>query len=121
MIQASLDFSPPPQAHSLPDAARAGDRAIAIGAAKAASIDPAFLQRAADHMLAYLRAHGVSSGEILTDSCKLAGIRSSDDRHFGAVTRRLLSRGLIRWAGPCKRTKGHATRGGSLYELAVGE
>ena len=91
------------------------DAAIARGAEKATRIDATFLERAGAHMLAYLDQHGVSSGELLTDACKLAGITSTDDRHFGAVFRRLQAGKLIRWAGECRRTKGHATRGGSLY------
>ena len=47
------------------------------------------------------------------------GIKSSDDRHFGVVFRTLIKRGLIRWAGECRRTKGHAARGGALYSLVV--
>lgn len=99
-------------------ARKAGEAAIAAGERKAAKVAPAFTSAACAHILAYLLAHGTSSGEMLTDSCKLAGIKSSDDRHFGAVFRRLLKDGAIRWAGSCKRIKGHASRGGSLYELA---
>ena len=70
-------------------------------------------------MLQYLMVHGISSGEILTDSCKLAGIRSTDDRHFGPVFRTLIRRGLIKWLGDARRVKGHASRGGSLYVLVA--
>ena len=100
-------------------ARKAGEAAIAAGERKAAKVAPAFTSAACAHILAYLAAHGKSSGELLTDSCKLAGIKSSDDRHFGAVFQRLIRDGAIRWAGPCKRIKGHASRGGSLYELAA--
>lgn len=99
-------------------ARKAAEAAIAAGDRKAAKISPAFTSAACAHILAYLKAHGTSSGELLTDSCKLAGIKSSDDRHFGAVFQRLIRDGAIRWAGSCKRIKGHASRGGSLYELA---
>lgn len=122
MSQLALDFEPanlnrPAVLRAI--AGMQGDLAIEAGARKALAIDPAFIDRACEHMLAYLRAHGTSSGELLTDSCKLAGIRSTDDRHFGVVFRTLLKRGLVRWAGDCRRTKGHATRGGSLYTLVV--
>lgn len=93
------------------------EAAIAAGERKAAKVAPAFTSAACAHILAYLKAHGRSSGELLTDSCKLAGIKSSDDRHFGAVFQRLLRDGAIQWVAPCKRIKGHASRGGSLYEL----
>ena len=92
---------------------------IGRGAAKACAIDPAFIDKAGVHILRYLRTNGTSSGELLTDSCKLAGIRSSDDRHFGAVFRSLIRLGLIRWAGDARRVKGHASRGGSLYQEVI--
>lgn len=92
---------------------------IGRGAAKACTIDPAFIDKASTHMLAYLRANGTSSGELLTDSCKLAGIKSTDDRHFGSVFRSLIRLGLIRWAGDARRVKGHASRGGSLYQEVI--
>ncbi len=119
MSQYALNFDPPRlvRPDPLPAARAMGDRAIAAGKAKALSIDPAFIDSASAHITDYLRLHGTSSGELLTDSCKLAGIRSTDDRHIGCVFRTLLKRGVIRWVGPCKRVKGHASRGGSLYAL----
>jgi len=92
---------------------------IGRGAAKACAIDPAFIDKAGVHILRYLRTNGTSSGEMLTDSCKLAGIKSTDDRHFGAVFRSLIRLGLIRWAGDARRVKGHASRGGSLYQEVI--
>lgn len=121
-MQLALDFTPQKmnrQAVLLAIAAKQGCECIERGAAKAQAIAPGFVDAAGAHMLAYLSAHGTSSGELLTDSCKLAGIRSSDDRHFGVVFRSLIRRGLIRWAGECRRVKGHASRGGSLYCLVV--
>lgn len=119
MSQLALIFDAPclVRPDPMPAARAMGDRAIAAGKAKALSIDPAFIESASAHIEAYLRLHGVSSGELLVDSCKLAGIRSSDDRHFGVVFRMMLKRGVIRWAGSCKRSKGHSSRGGSLYAL----
>ena len=121
-MQLSLDLAPaamPSRAPALAAARRAGDEAIERGAEKARSIDPVFIEVASQHMLRYLRQRGTCSGELLTDACKLAGIRSTDDRHFGVVFRALIRDGLIRWAGECKRTKGHASRGGSLYRLSA--
>ena len=102
---------------SLEPAHKAADRAIKAGADKARRIDPLFVERAKAHVLAYLAEFGVSTGELLTDSCKLAGIRSTDDRHMGVVFRSLLKAGMIRWAGEAKRTKGHASRGGNRYAI----
>lgn len=121
-MQFALDFSPPRSARpaiALAIARAQGHDAIDRCEAKAKAIAPGFIDQAGVHMLAYLRANGTSSGELLTDSCKLAGIKSSDDRHFGAVFRSLIRNGLIRWAGDCRRVKGHASRGGALYCLVV--
>lgn len=123
-MQLALDLQPQrlDRSVALAVATRQAEQAIQRGADKARTIDPAFVEQASRHMLAYLRANGVSSGELLTDSCKVAGIRSSDDRHFGAVFRALLDqrKPRIRWVGSCRRIKGHASRGGALYELAEG-
>lgn len=119
MQQAALNFDPPPLERKpfvLAAAKRQGDAAIAAGADKATRVDPSFIDTACAHIVAYLKAHGCSSGELLTDSCKLAGIRPVEDRHFGVVFQRLIRRNQIRWAGECRRVKGHASRGGSLYE-----
>lgn len=121
-MQFALDFTSQRSSHpavALAIARAHGNDAIDRCEAKAQAIAPGFVDAASLHMLAYPRAHGTSSGELLTDSCKLAGICSSDDRHFGAVFRSLIRRGLIRWAGECRRVKGHASRGGSLYCLVV--
>lgn len=122
MTQLCLLLTPPrlDRTDALRAAKRQGDAAIAAGAAKATSIAPGFIDSACAHIKAYLGQHGVSSGEILSDSCKLAGIVSTSDKHFGAVVRRLLDRGVIEYVGPCKRTKGHGSRGGSLYRLKGG-
>lgn len=121
-MQLALDLpipAAPERRTALKVAKRRGDQAIAAGAEKAKRIDPVFLERAEAHMVAYLETHGTSSGELLVDACKLAGIRSTSDKHFGHVLKRLQrTGGPIRYAGECRRTKGHATRGGSLYELA---
>ncbi len=120
MSQLALIFDAPRlvRPDPLPAARRQGDAAIAAGRRKALVIDPLFIESACAHITDYLRRHGTSSGELLTDACKLAGIRSSDDRHFGVVFRTLLKRGVIRWAGEARRVRGHGSRGGSRYALA---
>lgn len=97
-----------------------GDQAIAAGAEKASSVDPVFIDNACAHIEQYLKDHGKSSGELLVDSCKLAGIVPLDDRHFGVCFRRLLKAGVIEWAGEARRSRGHGSRGGSLYRLKGG-
>ena len=111
-MQGALDLDPPKL-----------DRTVAMAVAKAqgdsamACVGLDFRSQAMAHIVSYLRKHGISSAEMLTDSCKLAGIKSGDDRHFGAVYRNLLREGVIYWAGPCRRAKGHASHGGSMYAL----
>lgn len=117
MWQLELTLPDGPLLRELAGAKRAADRAIAIGADKARRINPDFIEQACAHVLAYLLEHGISSGELLTDSCRLAGIRSSDDRHFGIVYRTLLKDGLICWQGNARRVKGHGSHGGALYAL----
>lgn len=118
-MQLTLDLSPP-AVTPIRFAERARDRALAQCEAKARTVDPVFVERACEHMLRYLDEHGVSSGELLTDACKQAGIVSSNDKHFGVPLQRLLRQGLIRWAGSCRRTKGNLSRGGSVYERVRG-
>lgn len=120
-MQLALDLpipAVPERRTALKVAKRRGDQAIAAGAEKAKRIDPAFIEAACAHVRAYLTQHGTSSGEMLVDSCKLAGIRSDEDRHFGAVFRRLLNAKQIRCTrSDVPRARGHGSSGGKLYEL----
>jgi len=76
-----------------------------------------FTARASRFVLDYLGAHGASSGEVITDACKAAGIRAHDDRAMGPVFMSLSRAGLIEKAGFCVRNKGHATGGGNIWRL----
>lgn len=77
-----------------------------------------FIHRAKAFVVAYLRQHGDTSGELLTDKCKEAGIVPvNGDRAFGPVYAALKRHGIIFKVASCKRTKGHATDGGSVYGL----
>lgn len=79
-----------------------------------------FGRRAREHILKHLRENGPTSGETLVTSCVLAGIVPvGDNRAFGGPFFSLKKRGLIRKVGDCKRAKGHATAGGSVYALAT--
>ena len=90
-----------------------------LAADRAERADPTFRERAQAHVLAYLKDHGTSSGELITDACKLAGIRPPDDRAFGPVYAGLARKGMIVSAGFCARRKGHGTAGGRLWRLAA--
>ena len=121
MQQAALNFDPPPLERKpfvLAAAKRQGDAAIAAGAEKATRVDPSFIDVACAHILAYLQAHGTSSGELLTDSCKLAGIRPVEDRHFGVVFQRLMRNKQIRVVGFAARAKGHGSSGGKVWGVS---
>ena len=80
---------------------------------------PDFGQQAADFVLGYLREHGDSSGETITDAALAAGIRpeSGDTRRFGPVYAVLARQGLIVRRGYCQRRKGHNTSGASVWGL----
>lgn len=76
-----------------------------------------FGERARAFVLAFLREHGPSSGEAITDACKVHGIVPHDDRAFGGCFMSLSKRGMIVKAGLCQRVKGHATSGGNIWAI----
>lgn len=70
----------------------------------------------------YLRQHGPTPGEDLTDKCLEAGIvPPRDAKAFGAVYLSLSKRGIIHKVGTCLRRKGHATSGGNVWGLVESE
>lgn len=114
-VQIGLFDAPPPVAYAV-DAARAmGAKAGERCADKAEALEDGFKERATAFVLAYLERHGTSSGELITDAAKLAGIRPHDDRAFGPVYASLARSGQIVAAGFCARRKGHGTAGGRLW------
>lgn len=80
-----------------------------------------FMAAAKAFVLAYLEQHGPTSGEIVTDACRAAGIRpaKADDRAFGAVYMGLARAGLIVKHGYCERRKGHRCAGGIIWRHAA--
>lgn len=114
MTQLALSFDAPP----LPVAHTLGALGMQQATSHAERDLPGFSERAGAFVLAYLAEHGISSSELLTDACQLAGIRAADGRAFGSVYRTLARRGLIEFAGYCARAKGHGTAGGRLWMLA---
>lgn len=95
-------------------AKRARDQVMATVADNAGE---KFGQEAARFVVSYLRVHGATAGEDLTDACKRVGIVPHDDRAFGPVYMRLSRAGLIEKAGYVPRRKGHGTSGGSVWKL----
>jgi hypothetical protein len=78
---------------------------------------PAFLDLARAFVVAYLQAHGPTSGEVLTAACKADGIKAHDDRAMGPVFMTLAQRGQIVKAGTVNRLRGHNTAGGNIWRL----
>lgn len=71
---------------------------------------------AAAFVLDYLARHGPTPGEVLvTEASK--GNPPHDARAFGAVFLRLSRRGLILKGGYVRRSKGHGTHGGLVWQL----
>lgn len=63
-------------------------------------------------------AEGATTGEVLTWTCKDAGIVPHDDRAFGAVLAKLSRKGLIVKIGSGPRHRGHGTAGATVWSLA---
>lgn len=78
---------------------------------------PGFGELAAEFMLRYLALWGPSSGEQLTNACKGAGLKPSDDRAFGPVLMTLARRKQIVKVGQVRREKGHGTAGANVWSL----
>lgn len=110
-MQLSIDFETP----SLPMARKLGDVGMARALEHAESDEPGFRERAQEFVLAYLAEHGLSSGELITDACKLAGIIPDEDRAFGPIYSKLLRLNKIRVVGLVPRRKGHGSLGAKLY------
>jgi hypothetical protein len=68
----------------------------------------------------WVRRHGPTSGEDLTDAAKAHGFRGKDDRCFGGVFLAAVSRGeLVVLRSDLPRRRGHGTTGGKLYAAGV--
>lgn len=74
-----------------------------------------FLVDAKAFVVAYLKEHGATSGEVLTNACKAAGIAAHDDRSYGPVYMSLARAGVIEKCGSVRREKGNGTSGGNLW------
>jgi hypothetical protein len=83
-----------------------------------------FMARARECVLRYLKKHGPTSGEDLTDMCKAEGISPDpgrDDRDFGWVYQGLSNDKLITKVPgvDVPRRRGHRTSGGNLWKAVV--
>lgn len=103
-------FNPPPQA-----LVRERDT-ILTRVETAAGVE--FNVRSREFIVGYLREHGPTPGEVITDECKKAGITPpKDDRSFGPQYKVLSRQGIIEKHGWCARRKGHLTGGGIVWRL----
>ena len=118
MNQLALLFEAPAASpYTVSKARERGEVAGQRAADRAERQDDGFRERARDFVLGYLAQHGISSGELVTDAAKLAGIRPQEDRAFGPVYAGLLRENKVRVVGLAPRRKGHGSLGAKLYEL----
>lgn len=82
---------------------------------------PSFVEKAREFVLAYLREHGPTSSELLTDVCLAAGIAPENTKAFGAVYASLSRRGLIVSCGLAPRIRGHGSIGAHIWTLTQPE
>ncbi len=109
-----------PLSPSIPEAAAARDQAMEQVEQRAEADEPGFSERAKAFVLAYLRGHGPTPGEGITDAAIKAGIVPEDLRAFGPVYMALSRTGKIVKAGMVARHRGHGTSGGNVWGLANG-
>ena len=103
---------------SMKQARALGEAGMLMAQEHAERGNPGFSERARAFVLQYLRLHGASSGEDITDACKAAGIAPEEDRAFGPIYSSLSRSGQIECTGFCERRKGHGTAGGRIWRLA---
>jgi hypothetical protein len=101
-------------------ARKRGERLGELAADRASADMADFRERGREFVLAYLRQYGATSGEVITDAMKMAGIRPQDDRAFGPIYAYLANekRRQIVCVGLVPRVKGHGTAGGRVWALA---
>lgn len=99
---------------TIDDALAAGEAAIRQVSANAGK---EFAEQAAAYVIYLLRSFGPMTREQLTDGCKAMGIRPHNDKAFGGVYKGLSRQGKIRSLGVSRRTKGHGSNGGNLWEV----
>lgn len=107
-----------PVAAALPtqeEAERARDRALAEVEANASK---QFGKKAREFVLRYLKEHGATPGEKITQAGTEAGILTAELRAWGPVYMRLVREGIIKNCGYCKRVLGNGTSGGNIWGLA---
>jgi hypothetical protein len=98
------------------DARAAGQRGMTV-ASENAGAD--FRDQARGWILSYLRTHGDSSAEDITDNASECGLvpPSGEARAWGAPFNALARQGRIEAAGTARRRKGHGVRGATVWRI----
>lgn len=115
----SAPWAQPQSADDRPEHVKQRDRAVKRVSRRAEDACERFSERVAEFVVNYLKQHGPTPGEVLTDRCKEAGIKPHDDRAFGGVYLSLSRRKVIERCGSALRKKGHGTTGGSVWRLVA--
>ena len=76
-----------------------------------------FRDAAKAFVLTYLKLHGATAGEVLTEACCQAGIVPHDTRAFGPIYMTLARQGVIEKCGSVARRLGHGTAGGNIWRV----
>lgn len=74
---------------------------------------------AARFILGWLRRHGPTPGETLTDRAIEHGYHCHDSRAFGPVYASLARKKLIACSGYCLRKRGNGTAGGRIWQAVL--
>lgn len=110
MNQLAIDF------HARVHTARSlGREAGKQGLSKAEQACPGFTESALNFIADYARQHETFRGEECTNAMKLAGIRSTDDRHVGPIYKKAAALNLIHIVGYVPRVRGHGAMDGKRY------
>lgn len=108
--QLSIDFCA--RVHT---ARKLGREAGKRGLSKAEQACPGFTERALNFIASYAQQYETFRGEDCTNAMKLAGIRSTDDRHFGPIYTKAINAEIVHISEIIPRTKGHGSMGGKRY------
>lgn len=111
---------PQPPKKTLKEAIAEGQAAMERGLAAEEKKDPHFGEKVRQFFLGLLNATPgrCMRGEEMTDAAVKAGFITDNTRRFGGVISGMAKAGMIHAIGTYKRTKGHGTAGGQIWQLS---